>query len=151
MRHVHRSLLLAAPALLGTAATARAGTLTIEISNVRNARGTVHVDVCPQDKFLKDGCVHASSAAAHVGTTVITVADIPDGTYAIQAFHDENRNGEVDRNFLGIPKEGVGFSNDAPIHFGPPSWKDAAFRFSGSMTVRLRMRYMLGASGPAGG
>ena len=142
-------ILFAVPALFA-AASAHAGTLTIEITNVRNGNGVVHVDVCPQAKFLKDDCVHASSAAARAGTTIVTVPDVPDGTYAVQAFHDENRNGKVDRGLFGIPREGIGFSNDAPIHFGPPSWKDANFTMTGSRTIHIRMRYMSGGGGSSG-
>jgi uncharacterized protein (DUF2141 family) len=73
---------------------------------------------------------------------VLIVRDLPDGTYAVQGFHDENRNGKVDRGLFGIPKEGIAFSNDAPIHFGPPSWKDARIVVAGAQTIRMKMRYM---------
>jgi uncharacterized protein (DUF2141 family) len=41
--------------------------------------------------------------------------------------HDENGDGKLERNFLGVPKEGVGASNDARGRMGPPKWKDARF------------------------
>ena len=47
------------------------------------------------------------------------------GSYAIQAYHDENDNLTVDRNFLGLPNEAIGFSNNAPMRFGPPHFEDA--------------------------
>lgn len=50
------------------------------------------------------------------------------GEYAVAAFHDENANNDLDRNFLGIPSEGTGASNDAHNMFGPPSYDDARFR-----------------------
>lgn len=53
------------------------------------------------------------------------------GTYAVSVFHDENSNGKLDANFMGIPREGVGASNNAKGHFGPPKFEAAAFRFSG--------------------
>jgi uncharacterized protein (DUF2141 family) len=137
-------------ALLGGAAAAHAGTLTVEIFNVRNAAGVVHIDACTEAQFLKDTCHFDASVPARSGTVVLTIHDIPDGTYAIQAFHDENRNGKVDRGLFGIPKEGIGFSNDAPIHFGPPSWKDAHVAVAGTMKIRIKMRYMTGAPGPVG-
>ena len=64
--------------------------------------------------------------------------------------HDENRNRRVDRALLGIPKEGIGFSNDAPIRMSPPRWDDAMWRFGGDQTIQLKMRYFLGAAGPGG-
>lgn len=131
------------------ATTAQAGTLSVRITNVRNSRGVMHIDVCPETQFLKDDCPYAASVPAVAGVTVVTIEHLPPGRYAVQAFHDENRNGKVDRAIFGVPKEGIGFSNDAPIHLGPPKWKDAVFAFTGPLqTIALRMRYMLGPSGP---
>jgi len=134
--------------MLGTM-PASAATLTAEIDNIRNARGHVHVDVCPQDRFLKDDCPYSGDAVARTGKTIVLVRDVPPGRYAVQAFHDENDNHRVDRALFGIPKEGVGFSNDAPIGLGPPKWADAVFTVALDTTIRLRMRYFLGPSGPA--
>lgn len=136
--------------LLAAAAMAQAaGSITFEVSNVRNARGKVLVAVCTQRQFLKEDCSHHSEAAARPGTVRVVVPNVPTGTYAVQAFHDENNNEKTDQNFLGIPKEGVGFSRDARISFGPPKWRDAQFAYSGRPEVmRFRMRYMTGAGGP---
>lgn len=137
--------LVTAPA----ADAAGAGTLTIRVTNVRNAKGLVHAEACPQASFLKEDCVHGASVPAREGVTVIVLHGVPAGTYAVQAFHDENSNKKVDRNFLGIPREGVGFSNDAPIRLGPPKWADAKFDFNGNdQTIQLKTRYFLGPSGP---
>ena len=123
-------------------------TLTIDVTNVRNANGSVHLDVCRQSEFLKD-CAVVANTKAVPGTTRLVVRDLPPGNYAIQGTHDENNNKKVDRGLFGIPKEGVCFSNDAPIRFGPPSWKDAVFALTGDKTVTLKMRYFSGPSGPA--
>lgn len=139
------SLLLTA----STASAADAGTLTVRVTNVRNDRGSVHIDVCRQAHFLKDDCAYAGSAPARAGVTLVTVHDLAPGDYAVQAFHDENGNDKVDRALFGIPREGVGFSNDAPIRLSPPKWRDARLAYNGDdETITLKMRYMLGASGP---
>ncbi len=83
------------------------------------------------------------AGAARYGT--VRIAGIPPGTYAVQAFHDENDNLVVDRNFMGMPKEGIGFSNDAPFRFGPPRFRDAAIALGpdgGQVTIQLR--YLFG-------
>lgn len=127
------------------------GSVTVEVVNVRNASGTLHVDLCPEAQFLKDTCRLSADVPARAGATVVTIAGVPAGTYAAQAFHDENRNGKVDRALFGIPKEGIGFSRDAPIRMAPPKWDDAKFDVTGGrQSIRLRMRYLLGASGPKG-
>jgi len=125
-----------------------AATLTTEIGNIRNARGHIHLDVCPQANFLKENCPYSGEVAAHPGTTIVVVPDVPPGRYAVQAFHDENDNRRVDRALFGIPKEGVGFSNDAPIRLGPPKWADSAFDIESDTRIRLKMRYFLGPQGP---
>jgi len=66
--------------------------------------------------------------------------DIPPGTYALSVVHDENMNGKLDTNWLGIPNEGYGFSNDAKASFGPPSFEAARFSYDGQnleLTISL--------------
>ena len=143
-----RLLRALAPLLLIGAAPV--GTLSVQVTNVRNAKGVIHVDLCPQAQFLKDGCVLSGDAPARSGMTTVLVTGVPAGRYAAQAFHDENRNRKVDRALFGIPKEGVGFSRDAPIRMSPPKWDDARFDFAGGrQAITLKMRYMLGPSGPS--
>ena len=57
----------------------------------------------------------------------VTFEDLPYGTYAITILHDENGNLKVDANFLGIPKEGYGFSNNARNLFRAPKFEEAKF------------------------
>lgn len=126
------------------------GSISVEVGNVRNARGKVIVDICPQDRFLEDGCIYHGEAQARAGTTVVTIPNVPAGQWAAQAFHDENANGEVDRAMFGIPKEGVGFSRNARISFSPPKWRDAVFSHQGRPEViRFNLRYFTGARGPS--
>lgn len=136
--------------LLAAGGTDARGVLTIDVGNVRIAKGNVHVDVCPEAQFLKDNCPWAGNARARLGDTRVTVGNLPAGRYAVQAFLDENGNGEVDRALFGIPKEGVGFSNDAKIRLGPPKFAEAVFAFDGNArTIRLNLRYFMGAQGPS--
>lgn len=136
--------LLLLPAPVGMADAADAGPLTVTVTNVRRAVGHVRVDVCSAAEFLKD-CVHSGAAPARAGVTEVVVPDLPPGSYAIQAYLDENDNHEVDQNFIGIPKEGVGFSNDAPFGLGPPTFRRAAFAHGdGADTVTLKLRYLPG-------
>jgi uncharacterized protein (DUF2141 family) len=142
------AVFLALP-LVSAAPTPPPGTLIINVDNVRTANGTVHVDVCPEAKFLNDGCPWKGNAKARVGLTSVIVTGLKPGRYAVQAFLDENGNGEVDRGIFGMPKEGVGFSNDAKIRFGPPKFAEAAFGYDGAgQAIHLNLRYFLGPKGP---
>lgn len=64
--------------------------------------------------------------------------DIPPGTYAMAVIHDENMNGELDANWLGIPTEGYGFSNDARGLVGAPPFSAASFLYNGE-NIELTM------------
>lgn len=66
--------------------------------------------------------------------------DIPRRNYALAVIHDENMDGELATNWLGVPKEGYGFSNDAKALMGAPSFEDASFNYDGQnldMTIKL--------------
>ena len=116
--------------------------LEITVDGVKSARGHIHVDVCSKDTFLNDqDCAWSITAPAVAGSTVVTLARLPAGRYAVQAYQDENDNGKVDRNALGIPKESVGFSRDPTLLLGPPHWRNVAIdqTASGSQ-VRLKLK-----------
>lgn len=84
-----------------------------------------------------------SVAAISNQHAVCDFSGVASGTYAVAVFHDENSNGKLDTNFLGIPREGVGASNDAQGHFGPPKFDAAAFRFSGGrIDLKITIKYL---------
>ncbi len=109
----------------------RKGVLTVTIKNLRSDGGTVRVtlfnskDGYPSkvEKALTKVFLKISNK-----TATAQFKDLPFGTYAIGVFHDENGNGKVDTNFIGMPTEGFGASNDAKGSFGPPSFQDASFK-----------------------
>ncbi|MGA7124354.1 MAG: DUF2141 domain-containing protein, partial [Polyangiaceae bacterium] len=75
-------------------------------------------------------------------TSTCSFDSIPSGTYAVACFHDENRNGKLDKNFLGMPNEGTVVSNHAKGFMGPPPFDKAKFSFSGAAAaLELRVAY----------
>jgi uncharacterized protein (DUF2141 family) len=58
----------------------------------------------------------------------VTLKNLPRGVYAVSVFHDENMNGRLDKNVLGIPKEGYGASNNPRKSMGPPKFAEAKFQ-----------------------
>jgi uncharacterized protein (DUF2141 family) len=79
-------------------------------------------------------------ANCRVDITIFIFLNIPPGTYALAVIHDENMNGKLDTNWLGIPKEGYGFSNAAKATLGAPSFSAASFRYDGQdmeLTISL--------------
>ncbi len=142
-----RRFLPLAALLVTAAAPSPTHGLTVDVSNVRVAKGRVRVDVCTEASFVstKLSCPFSGSAVARAGVTTVVVPDLPPGHYAVQAFLDENSNNKVDMALFGkVPKEGVGFSNDPKIGFGPPKFADAAFVHGGAdQHIKLTLRYYL--------
>ncbi len=120
------SLALLTPLLAATAAPPGAP-IEVAVGNVTTTQGRIHVDICSQSLFLTGNCTYSAEAPAKLGTTIVIVPGVPPGRYASQVFHDRNGNGKIDRGLFGIPKEPVGFSNDAPTHMAPPKWDAAVF------------------------
>jgi uncharacterized protein (DUF2141 family) len=135
-----RSVAALAASLLCCVGAARAATVEVHVTGTAGGKGTINVAVCDRERFLKQ-CAHAGSVPARDGETVVTIGGVPAGTWAVLAYQDENGNGRLDRNLLGIPSENYGFSRDARGHFGPPSFDDAAIDVRDdavTATVRLR-------------
>ncbi len=128
--------------LLSLAAAAHAATVSVTIIGVRNAHGHVRVAICPRDTFLQPHCAWFAESPAHAGSVLVAVLNVPPGTYAAQAFHDEDDNGRLERSFFGLPEEGMGFSNNAPMHFGPPRFDAASFSVGSSSTaITFALKY----------
>ncbi|UVW29998.1 DUF2141 domain-containing protein [Massilia sp. H6] len=138
MRFAFTSLL--GGALLLAAMPASSATLEVRISGVAAGKGKVNVAVCDRERFLKQ-CLYSSSVPAQAAEVVASLQDIPLGTWAVLAYQDENENGELDRNFIGIPRENYGFSRAAAGRFGPPGFDDAAIEVrDGTTPVAIRLR-----------
>jgi uncharacterized protein (DUF2141 family) len=116
----------------------------VTILNIRNSTGTI-------DCAIFDSPVGFPAKVLHSATQVMitkilkkearfTFEDLPPGTYAVVVFHDENMDGKLDTNWLGIPKEGYGFSNDVKALLGAPTFPAASFQYDGGtldMTISL--------------
>ena len=115
--------------------------LTIKISNIQKFKGEIKIGVFNQEtNFLKEGfAIKNYSIKVDKNTAVMTITDLPKGEYAITMYHDENSDNECNRNFIGIPKEAYGFSNNIKPKFGPPKYKDCKFVFSEDKTLNIKM------------
>ena len=133
------TLRFVAALLLSLPMIVRAATIDVHVTNTAGGKGNVNVAVCDRERFLKQ-CAYTGTVPARDGETVVTIKGVPAGTWAVLAYQDENSNGELDRNLIGIPSENYGFSRDARGRFGPPSFDDAAMPVrdeAATATVRL--------------
>jgi uncharacterized protein (DUF2141 family) len=109
------------------AGNANAGDLTIEIKGVGD-KGNVMVALYKQsDTWMRRATGGGQSVPAKKDGVALTFKDLPDGEYAVSLFVDENTNGKMDSNAIGIPTEPYAFSNDASGNFGPPTFEQAKF------------------------
>lgn len=117
-------------------------TITAHVTNVRGSKGSV---ICPQfssgDGFPAKNFTATANAPIVDAAATCRFPGVAAGTYAVAVFHDENGNGKLDRNFIGIPKEGVGSSNNRRHAMGPPRWDESKLAVSGSITVEITLRY----------
>ena len=117
----------------------------VQILNIRNSTGTV-------DCALFDSTVGFPLEVLRSATNVMIIKirdtrarcdflDIPPGRYALVVIHDENANGKLDVNWIGVPTEGYGFSNSARALLGAPSFAAASFPYDGrrlDLTISLQ-------------
>ena len=136
MPNAYAILLIAALA----PATPLAGDLTVTVDHIRNDHGSILAALYDSDaSFMKQPLARASFVLkAAPGELRYVFHGLPPRKYALTVFHDENGNGRLDKNLLGIPKEGYGFSNSSDAR--PPRFDQAAFDFDGttrSITITL--------------
>lgn len=143
MKNFYLPLILSVFAFFVSMAYAQTGTISVEISGIDETKGLMSIGLYSDEKgFPDDGKEYKGTDVNVTGQTVVyTFKEVPFGTYAIAIFHDTNSNGKLDKNFLGIPKEGYAFSNNVFGTFGPPDFKDTSFELSGSKTIKIEMRY----------
>ena len=104
--------------------------IIVNVTNLSSNDGKVFIAVFDSEsKFLKKGMLSKSTKIEKQSCSV-TFKDVLKGIYAISIYHDENNNGVMDKNFMGIPKEDYGCSNNAKGFMGPPKWDDAKFELN---------------------
>ncbi|MBN2663792.1 MAG: DUF2141 domain-containing protein [Bacteroidales bacterium] len=112
-------------------------TLTIEISGLQNSTGQILVEFDDENENKIMGFTQEIIDKK----SVIVIKNLMPGKYAFKYFHDENNNKVLDGNWLGIPNEGFGFSNNAKGTFGPPSFKETIFDVKYSKTLKCTPIY----------
>lgn len=120
--------------------------ILLEIDGLRSNRGQILACMTANPKTFpdcqKDPNARHLTVAAMNGETV-QFKDVPQGRYAIALFHDENGNGRMDKMMM-LPREGFGFSRDAPLQFGPPRFGAASFQVGAAqLKTSIKVRYIL--------
>lgn len=121
--------------------------LMVTVTGIRRVLGNVTLTVygAERARFLAPhGALVVTRVPVRGPTAQGCIAVSSPGTYAIAAYHDANDNHRLDRDFLGLPTEGFGFSNDAPTLLGPPAFDAARLSLApGAQAISIRLRYLL--------
>jgi uncharacterized protein (DUF2141 family) len=128
---------------ISPAASESTGNLIVNISGFPSSDGFAMVALNNSKESYKSG---ENEAIAKIRTRVVDqkvrviFTNLPYGSYGVSLYHDENANGKMDKNAMGIPKEAYGFSNNAKGFFGKPSYKDVVFQLNSAeeqITIKL--------------
>ncbi len=113
-------------ALGGLAAAGRAADLLIDVQGARTAKGGIRVAIYRSAGGNDKKGITAGTNTVPAGNTLVKFAGLEPGAYAVTLFHDENDNGALDKNAMGLPTEGCGFGNNARVFFGPTAFEKMA-------------------------
>jgi uncharacterized protein (DUF2141 family) len=111
--------------------------LTIKITDLRNDKGVISLELFDVNKNI----IKKVDENIKDGKCLIVIDNLKNAKYAIRFIHDENSNGEMDTNWIGIPNEGYGFSNNAYGFFGPKDFEEWLFDLSDNMEIVFKPKY----------
>jgi uncharacterized protein (DUF2141 family) len=121
-------------------------TLTIHIVGARNTKGTIRVALFRSAEGFPGDASKAirldnGSIDPQTRSSKIVLGDLLPGVYAVSVFHDENMNGKLDKNLMGIPKEGYGASNNPERKMRAPTFEEAKFSLQANQSLEIRLIY----------
>jgi uncharacterized protein (DUF2141 family) len=139
MKKILLTMVLIFTTILSASAQEEMFNLTINIAGLNSDKGSLLVGVySTKEDFLKKPFKSDIIKIINKKSLVI-FKDIPKGAYAVSFVHDENDNKKMDTNFIGIPKEDFGCSNNAKSFMGPPKYEDAKFQLTENKTINIKI------------
>jgi len=115
-------------------------TLKVKVKNVANEDSNIMIAVFKSyDTFLTEDMYRQETVAVKNFTETVVEFQLAKGEYAIAAFQDRNKNGDLDRNFLAYPTEPFGFSNNYRPMIKPPHWTDVAFQVESERVIEVEL------------
>ncbi|HEU4788990.1 MAG TPA: DUF2141 domain-containing protein [Flavobacterium sp.] len=112
--------------------------LTVSVSGLKSDTGVLKVGLYNSDgTFLKSTYKSITSEIKN-NSAIVTFVGIPKGEYGISTYQDENNNGKLDKNIMGIPSEDFACSNNAKGFMGPPAYEDAKFNINKDSKVDIK-------------
>jgi uncharacterized protein (DUF2141 family) len=125
--------------LISAIGFAQNNALTVTITGIQNNSGKLMAEVYnSKGKFLKSA-YKTTSTSIKSNTATVIFSDLPKSEYTVMVYHDENNNGKLDKNFIGMPKEPVACSNNAKGFMGPPKYEAAKFSLVTDSKITIKM------------
>ncbi|HMA13997.1 MAG: DUF2141 domain-containing protein [Bacteroidota bacterium] len=121
-------------------------TIQVTVEKVRSSKGLITAVLYNDnpETFLKEGArLDRIRVEAQAGETTLCLTAPAAGRFSVALYHDENGNKKFDRDFLGIPSEGYGFSQNPGFRFGKPDVEETLFTLDGEpVSLKIGMLYL---------
>lgn len=127
------------------AAAADTVTLQVVVTGLKTTTGSIRACVFKTpDNFPRCGkgvAVVSASAPANATRVTFAIPGVTPGPAAVSLYVDVNDNKQLDRGFMGIPEEPLGFSNNPAVTLGLPSFKDSEITIGANTTTTIKLKY----------
>jgi uncharacterized protein (DUF2141 family) len=122
------------------AQTPRTGAITVNITGIRNADGNLRVALRRDENTMVEG--RTVDIDPKTLTAKVVFENVPEGAYGVSVIHDENKNGKLDMNEVGMPIEGYGYSNNPAKRPGPAPFEETKFALTApSTSIEIALIY----------
>ena len=115
--------------------------LVIKILNIEENNGLIHFAIYDKPEFFPENegkKIGFKKKITELINDQVTITELEESFYAVAIYHDKNSNNKFD-TFLSIPQEKFGFSNDAKVFFGPPSFDEASFFLEKNQRLKIEI------------
>lgn len=119
--------------------------MAVTVRGINSARGVIRLVICPPDAGFPDcktSAVRSANMIIANGQASAQFSDLPAGVYGIGVYHDANSNGKLD-TFMGIPREGYGFSRNPPFRPRAPRFNEVEFAVHETTAESINLRYLM--------
>jgi len=117
-------------------------TLEVQVTQIEKVHGQIGLCIynSKETYMYSDEAILCQWANVKDSWVSFKLESLPSGDYAIVIFQDLNGNKDLDTNFIGIPKEPYGFSNNPSTRFGPPSFEGASFKVGSNTEIEIELK-----------